>query len=104
MDDFAKKKNQIYEEMAEIIISALENGEISVEDSQKAAEFVLQKFDEVSSHDQLINFLGEISNLWPIYQSLHLKIKNEQVKTQDQAQIEQIQNSLDNLSDNQQGQ
>jgi hypothetical protein len=93
-------KQQIYAEMAETAISALENAQITVEDSQKAATFILEKFKPIASQDQLISFLEELSNSWSIYRDLYVKIKGADTKAEDQTKINEIQENLDNLSTN----
>jgi uncharacterized protein YbcV (DUF1398 family) len=87
--------------MADVMIQALENAEISVEDSERSADFILNKFDKVTSKDQFISFLEELSNAWPAYKNLYLKEKGGETVVEDQTKIAEIQNNLESLSENQ---
>jgi hypothetical protein len=94
-------KDQIYAEMAETIISALESAQITVEESEKSAAFVVEKFDQITSKEQLISFLEELSNAWTVYRDLYIKVKGNDTKIEDEAKISEIQTNLDNISTNQ---
>ena len=99
---FTEEQNQqIQKELNDILIAALNNGQILVEESEKCADFILQNFNEVKDKDSLAIFSEDLSTFWPIYNNFYLKTTGEETKADDQAKITEIQNNLDNLSTNQ---
>lgn len=96
-----EQKEQVYKDFSDALMSALENGQITVEESEKSADFMLQNFGEVTSKESLIIFLEDLSIKWSAYKNLYLKEKGEEIIAGDQDKIIEIQNNLDALSNNQ---
>ena len=106
MDDLSQiltdeQKEQINKDFNDALMLALENDQITVEESEKSADFMLQNFGEVSSKASLLIFLEELSSTWPAYKNFYLKQKGEETAADDQAKISEIQSNLDTLSNNQ---
>jgi hypothetical protein len=96
-----EQKEQINKDFNDALMLALENGQITVAESEQSADFMLQNFGEVSSKASLLIFLEELSNTWPAYKNLYLKQKGEETVVENQAKISEIQSNLDSLSGNQ---
>jgi hypothetical protein len=94
-------KEQINKDFNDALMLALENGQITVDESEQAADFMVLNFDEVSSKMSLLVFLEELSNTWPAFKNLYLKQKGEETAVENEAKISEIQSNLNTLSGNQ---
>ncbi len=70
MDFDAQHKKKIEDEIAEAIIDALEDKKISEGDATQISDFVLRKIDLIKTHEELTSFLTELSQNWPVFESL----------------------------------
>jgi hypothetical protein len=107
MDDSSQvlndgQKEQVYKDFNDALMLALENGQITVPESEESADYMLQNFDEVTSKESLLVFLEDLSTTWPAYKNMYLKAKGEETAVEDQSKISEIQSNLDTLSNNQQ--
>jgi hypothetical protein len=90
-------KKEVYADLANAMISGLENGEVLNEDAQKSATFILERLDGISKYEELVIFLEELANTWAVYKPTSEKVKAQKATQKDEEQMEEIQNKLKNL-------
>ena len=79
-------KKKIYNDIVEVIITALEKNELSSSEIPKIANFVLVQIDAVNNHEDLITFLKNLSNKWPIFENIE-EIEKGEVKDQKEEEV-----------------
>lgn len=70
MEVTEEHKKQIERKIAEVMITALEDGKVGEADLPTIATFVLEKIDKAQNHDELIKSLDELSAKWPVFENL----------------------------------
>ena len=86
MDVDLEHKKKIYNDIVEVIITALEKNELSSSEIPKIANFVLVQIDAVNNHEDLITFLKNLSNKWPIFENIE-EIEKGEVKDQKEEEV-----------------
>lgn len=83
-------KNKIGERLTKRIADALRGQEISQEEAANISSYILENIDKVEDNVQLVDFLTDLSQKWPIFSSI---LTTEQAEaTQDKAKeaVEQV--------------
>lgn len=70
-------REKIYSVLADAMFNGLDTGKVSVEDSKKMAGFILDQLDDIQVWSELVVFLNELSDKWPIYKSVFEQILQE---------------------------
>lgn len=89
MDFTQEQKNKIEGEIVDVIISKMENNNLTEEDASLIADFVLSKIDAIKSNDETMLFLKELSTKWPFFENIaiieggEIKDKKEDVVAQE---------------------
>ncbi len=84
-----EREDQITRAILEAIATGLENGTIHNADSATIADFWEGKVDSIKTEEDLLSFLLELSQKWPVFANLYTVEKgkkseaNEQQVTQD---------------------
>lgn len=60
-------KNKIGERLTKILLDALENGEVSQEESSDISSYILDNINKAKNNAALFDFLISISKTWPIF-------------------------------------
>lgn len=82
-------RDEVYGRLAECVITALENPNpdvISLPDAEQSADYILPRLDAVQSRSELIIFLRQLSERWPIYHSVYIDYQKNELL--DKVQIE----------------
>lgn len=87
----SEEREKLYKELAEKMLQGLETGEIEVEASEDSSEYILEHLDKVQTKAELMAFLEEVGNRWPVYKTMTTKEVTEQ---KDQDKITDIQDQL----------
>lgn len=93
-EDYRKK---IYDDLADTMIAGLINGEILDEESKDSSKYILSNLDNIKTEQELMQFLEDLANKWSVYRTVLLKLKNEQVKSEDVKKLSEVQNKLHQL-------
>lgn len=72
-------KNQIYDMLADAMISALENGEIEEKEAAESSQYILDHFPNLENKAALIVFLEELSHKWRVYTTVLVQVKSEEI-------------------------
>jgi len=72
-------KNQIYEKLADAMITALENGEVNEQEAAQASQYILDHFERLATKEALIMFLEELSNKYHTFTSVLVEVKSEEI-------------------------
>jgi len=70
MDFTQEHKDAIERKILEILANALDAGQIENEEAPDVARFVLDRIDKVTNQKELIEFLGELNEKWPVFSTL----------------------------------
>jgi hypothetical protein len=91
-------RKEIYHDLAELMLAALEEGVMTTEESEDSSAFILEKLDAVQNGDQLISFLEELKNKWAVYENVYTGVKSKYAQSTDTQKIEEIQSKLQQLA------
>lgn len=67
MDQFPAYRKHIEQQIVDTVTEHLEKNKISTEDARQMSVFVLDHIDTITSHPQLIQFLRQMAQKWPIF-------------------------------------
>lgn len=88
MDALQNHKEEVQRKIVESIISGLENNLLTKEELPVTADFVLERMDKIASHEELINFVSELSSRWTVFANI-AKLEQGEVKEQKEDKITQ---------------
>lgn len=71
-------RQKVYNELAELMLGALDNGSITVEGSKEIAAFVLVRLEDIDTQAALDKFLDEMVQKWPFYQTIVHKLRKDE--------------------------
>jgi len=75
-------KNKIGMKITVRIGQAIKSGELSDNDLPEVCNYVLIAIETIKSHNELIDFLGNLTNRWPVFSSiLTQEIKQQEAVT-----------------------
>lgn len=72
-------KNEVERKIVEIVMQALERGMLQQQDLPPIGEFVLDRIDKIKNHQELFQFLDDLSHKWSIFDPL-LTLEKGRVK------------------------
>ncbi len=87
----AKRKSEIEEMLAKIILDAYEKSQLGYEEMKKAAAYILDHIDKIQNNSDLLYFLENLSAYWPIFKKVLTIEKN---KTSQKTKEKEIINKL----------
>lgn len=90
-EDLRKK---IYDDLADLMIVALERQELDVPEMKKSASFILGTLDTIADEDQLIGFLKTLGEKWRAYGIEFTRYQGEKTQVADKQKIAEIQGRL----------
>lgn len=96
----AERIKEIYNILADAMIDGIERMDISEEESKKSADYIFQNLDSIKTQAELINFLEQLCKAWPTYNNVYHKLLNEQKTFEDQKKIAEVENSINNIANN----
>ncbi len=79
MDDLKNQIKQAEKDIVESVVISLENGNLKEDDLPEIGKFVLDRVDLLKSHQDLADFLAELSSKWPIFLNI-AKIEKGELK------------------------
>lgn len=86
-------RDEVYGRLAECVITALENPNpdvISLPDAEQSADYILPRLDTVQTRSELIFFLRQLAERWPIYHSVYMEYQKNEL-------LDKVQIELDSL-------
>ena len=90
-EDLRKK---IYDDLAELMIVALERQELDIPEMKKSASFILGTLDAIKTEDELIEFLKTLGEKWRAYGVELSRYQGQKVQQADTQKIQEIQGRL----------
>ena len=90
-EDIRKK---IYDDLADLMIVALERQELEVGEMKKSASFILGTLDTIQDEDQLLGFLKTLGEKWRAYGVELARYQGEKTQQADTQKIQEIQGRL----------
>lgn len=87
-----EQRDAIEKSIAELIIKGLREGLIQEEDLSPIGKFVLEKIDIIQTEEQMVAFLTELAQKWPLFSNI-LTIEKGKVTENSESQV--AQNVLD---------
>jgi hypothetical protein len=96
-----EEKKKLYSELAEIMISAMEKGELGDTDSAESAQFIIDNFEKIKTKVEVYLFLEQLYIKWPLYKDVfdkfELGMKTAESTQKDQAKLAEVQQKLNQL-------
>jgi len=93
-------KKRASEFLFDALITSLDNGELSLEDSRHSARKIDLHMDQIESQEELLVFLHSLDQKYPAYRPVYLKLKEEEVLNEDKIKLESVQQRLKQLTNN----
>lgn len=90
-------KNKIGERLTKILLDALENGEVSEEESSNISTYILDNINKAKYNAALFDFLTTLSKTWPIFSKA---LATEQIEVLDNKKEEAIGQASDLIKEN----
>ncbi len=91
-------KNQIYKQIVDIMLVALENNAMTSEDSEEASMFIIDRLDSATDEFYLDALLEEFVDRWPVFSPLLQPKREEEAKIIDAQNIANIQNEIKTIN------
>ena len=66
----AEQKREVEKSLARTTLTQIEKGTISFAQGQEIANFILQKIDQITTEEELVSFVYEMSEKWPIFDTI----------------------------------
>jgi hypothetical protein len=101
MDDFATHKLDLEKKITEEIINQYEKQAMSNQEMADLAQFILERYEKITNHEELVNFMNELENQSPFFKNLATIEKGEDAKSAEQDAAKQ---ALELLQSGQAGQ
>lgn len=89
MDSLKDKKNQIEQEITQVILNQIEKETLTVDESSEIVGFCLEKIQAVNTEEEMASFLADISVKWPIFSGI---VSLEQGKAKEEQKDEAVDN------------
>jgi hypothetical protein len=89
-----EERKKVYDDLADLMIGALEREELSVPEMKKSAAFILDTLDTIKDEDQLIVFLRSLGEKWKSYAIEATKYEGKKQQYADETKIKEIQGRL----------
>ena len=90
-EDIRKK---IYDDLADLMIVALERQELDVKEMKKSASYILGTLDTITDEDNLLDFLKTLGEKWHVYGVEFARYQGNKVQQADTQKIQEIQSRL----------
>lgn len=86
-------RTKVYNMLGEALLYALEElneDTFSFLDSQRSAEFIAVRLDDISTMNELFFFLKQLSEQWPVYASVYDQLLKEDLLTKVNSELQTI--------------
>ncbi len=90
-------KKQVYFDLSECLINAVENRLISDEESKNSSAYILENLDKANSKQEILAFLKSLANLWETYRQVYLKMYAGELKEEDNKKINNLMSQVQNI-------
>lgn len=94
MDFDEAHKNVIGERLARKVARALEDGTVTLEQLPEISSYILDNIDTITTHDQLMTFLTNLSQKWPVFSDVLTMEEGEVQEKKEDQKIEQVEDLL----------
>lgn len=82
-------KNSLGKQLTVRLAEALRNQEISEEELPVVANYILENIDNIVNHSQLLDFLTNLGQRWPIFSNILVLEKKGQIETKEKETLKQ---------------
>lgn len=77
MDLIQTQKDKIENKIADVLLTHIENGQVTQDEIPLISYFVLEHIDTLQTQEDLVGFINELVMKWPIFASLKIIIEGE---------------------------
>lgn len=79
----------LYDELCDAMVEGLKTHLLQEESAQVSAQYMLQ-LDNITTYQELMSFLEELSNKWPAYKVVYLLVKEVETKVADEKTMDKV--------------
>ena len=97
VQDLSQKKDALYIELTDLTLQSLESGALSLEDSQDASRFILERLDALETETLLEAFVETLADRWPCFKPAAVSRANQTVINNDQQQLSTIEHEIESM-------
>jgi len=83
-------KKKIYDDLADVVIAALERQQILTDDAAESAQFILRRVEKATTLQDLTQALRELSSRWDIYTNVFLDLKKQDLIGKVERELQQL--------------
>ncbi|MFH0773801.1 MAG: hypothetical protein V1922_05840 [bacterium] len=87
-----------YVVLKDCMISGLDAGELTVEDSEKSAFIIERNMKQIESRGELLLFTSDLAKRYPAFQKAFITVKQNSVEEKDKNKLEALQAKLRQFS------
>lgn len=70
-----EERSKVYDQLADMMIVALETGQMFTEDANASADYIKEQIETVQTRDEMLQFLLALSSQWEVYKKVALDYK-----------------------------
>lgn len=85
-------KNRVGKQLALQIAHCLKNNQLDQKQVAQASDFILSKIDAIADYQQLIVFLTELAQKWPVFNEILVLERAASQKEQEQLVSQKVEN------------
>ncbi len=94
---FALKKKELLNELADLMINGLKEGNLSVDESEQASRFVVEYIEGANDHVELKVWAEELVLHHPVFKPVLLSLEQEEAKQTDQQELADVQEKIEEI-------
>lgn len=83
-------RQRVAKALADRLIYGLEQGELLRDSSADAADFILLRLPQITTHEQMTIFLQEVASKWPVFMSVYQDEKKTDIIGQIEVELNQM--------------
>ncbi len=91
------QKDALFKELLALMISSLEAGILSPEDSEAASRFIVDKIETAKNADELEALVSLLGEKWPCFKPAMLSFRESQALAEDESKLTEAQNEIETL-------
>jgi len=87
-------KKELYDSLVIAILDSILHGDNTMVDGKEIAQFLLDRLDPVTTKDQLLQFMLDLSTKWKLYNPYYVKLKYGFEEQNDDVKIQELKSKL----------
>lgn len=87
-------KKELYDSLVSAVLDSILHGDNTMADGKQIAQFLLDRLDPVTTKEQLLQFMLDLSTKWKLYNPYYVKLKYGFEEQNDDVKIQELKSKL----------